>query len=59
MSLKCIAGLQMKVDVYPTLNICNGVVTHEDIASVSEEYLKSSFEPEGVVNVHSILRESR
>ena len=49
----------MKVDVYPTLNICNGVVTHEDIASVSEEYLKSSFEPEGVVNVHSILRESR
>ena len=28
-SLKCIAGLQVKVEVHPTLNLCKGVVTHE------------------------------
>ena len=56
MSLKCIAGLQVKVEVHPTLNLCKGVVTHEDFASESKEDLKSFFEPEGVVNVHRIRR---
>ena len=46
MSLKCIAGLQLKVEVNPTLYRCKGVVTHEDFASESEEVLKSFFEPE-------------
>ena len=44
-SLKCIAGPQVKVEVHPTLNLCKGVVTHEDFASESEEDLKSFFEP--------------
>ena len=55
-SLKCIASLQVKVEVHPTLNLCKGVVTHEDFASESEEDLKSFFEPEGVVNIHRIRR---
>ena len=37
-----------------SLNLCKGVVTHEDFSSESEEDLKSFFEPEGVVNVHRI-----
>ena len=52
MSLNCIAGLQAKVEVHPTFNHCNGVVTHEDFDSESEEDLKSFYEPEGVVHVH-------
>ena len=44
-SLKCIAGLQVKVEVHPILNLCKCVVTHEDFASESEEDLKSFFEP--------------
>ena len=54
MSLNCIAGLQVNMEVHPTLNLCKGVVTHEDFSSESEEDLKSFFEPEGVVNVHRI-----
>ena len=42
------------MEVHPTLNLCKGVVTHEDFASESEEDLNSFFEPEGVVNVHRI-----
>ena len=53
-SLKCIAGLQVKVEVHPTLNLCKGVVMHEVFASESEEDLRSFFEPEGVANVHRI-----
>ena len=55
-SLKCIAGLQVKVEVHPTLNLCKGVVSYEDFASESEEDLKSFIEPESVVNVHRIRR---
>ena len=47
LSLKCIAGLEVKVEIHHTLNLCKGVVTHEDFYSESEEYLKSIFEPEG------------
>ena len=36
-SLKCIAGHQVKVEVHPTLNLCKGVVTHDDFASESKE----------------------
>ena len=38
------------------LEMCKGVVTHEDFVSESEEHLKCSFEPQGVENVHRILR---
>ena len=51
MLLKCIAGIQVKVEVHSTLNLCKGVVKHEDFASESEEDLKFFFEPEGVVNI--------
>ena len=55
-SLNCIAGLQVKVEVHSSLNLCNGVVTHEDFASESEEDLKFFFELIGVVNVQRIRR---
>ena len=54
MSLKCIAGLQLKVEVHPTLNLCKGVVTHKDFALESEEDSKSFFDPGNVVKVHRI-----
>ena len=56
MSLKCIASLQVKVEVHPTLNLCKGVVTHEDFTSESMEDFMSFYEPEGAVNIHRICR---
>ena len=43
MSLKFIAGLQVKAEVHPSLNLGKGVVTHDDFASKSEEDLKFFF----------------
>ena len=37
MLLICIAGLQVKVEVHPTLNLCKDVVTREDFTWESVE----------------------
>ena len=55
-SVKSLAGLQVKVEPHPTLNLCKGVVTHEDFVSESETDIKSFFEPEGVVHIHRVQR---
>ncbi len=34
---KQIAGLQVVVTVHPTLNLCKGVVNHDDFATETEE----------------------
>ena len=55
-SFKSIAGLQVNVEVHSILNLCKGVVTHEDFASETKEDFKSFFEPKCVVNVHGICQ---
>ena len=49
-------GLQGKVEVHPSLNLCKDVVTLENFASETEADLKYFFEPECEVNVHMICR---
>ncbi len=45
---KQIAGLQVEVTTHPTLNLCKGVVNHEDFALESEDELLSFFKSHGV-----------
>ena len=53
---KQIAGLQVVVTVHPTLNLCKGVVNHEDFASETEEDLLNFFKTYGVTQVYRIGR---
>ncbi len=49
---KQIAGLQVVVMVHPTLNLCKGVVNHEDFATETEEDLLNFFKTFGVTEVY-------
>ena len=50
-----IAGLQVEVTTHPTLNLCKGVVNHEDFATENEDELLSFFKSYGVTEVYRIL----
>ncbi len=51
-----IAGLQVEVTTHPTLNLCKGVVNHEDFATENEDELLSFFKSYGVTEVYRIRR---
>jgi hypothetical protein len=42
--------------IHPTLNLCKGVVNHDDFSSESEENLKAFFEERGVADIYRIQR---